>query len=137
MINLFTYGSLMCSDIMFQVAGCRADFVSATLKGFKRSTVRGEEYPGIVAHPGAEVKGVLYLRLPPQAIKRLDIFEGEQYSRSDVQIVTEQCFPGKAMAYIIKPEYRGLLTDEPWSYEHFLAVGKAKFLQAYLGFERI
>ncbi len=137
MTNLFTYGSLMCSDIMYQVAGYRADFVSATLKDFKRSTIYGEEYPGIAAHPGAEVKGVLYLGLPPEAIERLDIFEGEQYSRQEVHVVTEQSPPGKAMTYIIKPAYSGLLTGEPWSYEHFLAVGKVKFLQAYLGFQRI
>ncbi len=137
MQNLFTYGSLMCSDIMFQVAGCRADCIPATLKDFKRSCIRGEEYPGIAAHPGAEVEGVLYLDLPPGAMVRLDSFEGEQYVRQEVQVLTQQSGFRLAMAYVIKPEYRELLTDETWSYEHFLAVGKFEFLKVYQGFRKI
>ncbi len=136
MHNLFTYGSLMSSDIMYHVAGCPANFVAATLKDFKRSRIRGEEYPGIVAHPGAEVEGILYLDLAPTAIERLDTFEGAQYSRQEVQVMTQHgpCF---AMSYVIKPEYSDLLTGEAWSYAHFLAVGKAKFLEAYVGFCKI
>jgi len=137
MSNLFTYGSLMCSDIMYQVAACHANFVYATLKDFKRSTIRGEEYPGIVAHPGTEVEGVLYLDLPPRAIDRLDSFEGEQYSRQEVEVTTAQLVPYTAMVYVVKPEHCYLLTGKPWSYEHFLAVGKTKFLEAYLGFRKI
>lgn len=136
MTNLFTYGSLMCSDIMDHVAGCQAESVSAVLKNFKRSKIRGEEYPGIVAHPGAEVEGVLYRGLSPQAMERLDSFEGAQYLRQEVQLQTEagSCL---AMAYVIKPEYSHLLTDETWSYADFLAVGKARFLEAYVGFQKI
>jgi gamma-glutamylcyclotransferase (GGCT)/AIG2-like uncharacterized protein YtfP len=137
MSNLFTYGSLMCSDIMNQVAGCHANFVSATLKDFKRSTIRGEEYPGIVSHPGSEVEGVLYFDLPPKAIERLDSFEGVQYSRQDVLVKTEQLAQYSAMTYVIKPEYCYLLTDNPWNYERFLTIGKSKFLDTYLGFRKI
>jgi hypothetical protein len=50
MLNLFTYGSLMCDDIMNKVAGCHADRHQATLKDYFRAKIRGEEYPGIVAH---------------------------------------------------------------------------------------
>lgn len=135
--NLFTYGSLMCSDIIYHVAGCRADSVPAILKNYKRSKIHGEEYPGIVAHPGAEVAGVLYLDLPPKAIERLDLFEGNQYSRQEVQLVTACFTASQAMAYVIKPENRNLLTGEDWSYEYFLTAGKAKFLAAYIGFEKI
>ncbi|MFH0784889.1 MAG: gamma-glutamylcyclotransferase family protein [Pseudomonadota bacterium] len=135
--NLFTYGSLMCSDIMYHVAGCRSDFIPAILKDFKRSRIRGEEYPGIVAQPGAEVAGVLYLNLPPEAMERLDSFEGEQYCRQEVQLVTEHFPSVTAMAYVITHENHNLLTGENWSYEHFLAVGKDKFITAYIGFKNI
>ncbi len=136
MSNLFTYGSLMSSDIMYHVAGCSADYVPATLKDFRRSRIRGEEYPGIVAYLGAEVKGVLYRDLSQKAIERLDGFEGEQYSRQEVQVMTQHG-PCLAMAYVIKPEHSALLTGESWSYANFLAVGKAGFLEAYVGFQKI
>ena len=126
----------MSSDIMYRVAGCPADFVPATLKDFHRSRIRGEEYPGIIARLGAEVEGILYRDLSPKAIARLDTFEGAQYSRQEVQVMTQHG-PCPAMAYVIKSEYSDLLTGELWSYSHFLTVGKAKFLEAYLGFRKI
>jgi gamma-glutamylcyclotransferase (GGCT)/AIG2-like uncharacterized protein YtfP len=137
MDNLFTYGSLMSSDIMYTIAGCRADFVSATLRDFQRSSIRGEEYPGIVAHPQAEVEGVLYLDLSAKAMQRLDNFEGEQYARQEVQVMTQLYGLYTAMAYVIKPEYTDLLTGETWDYERFLAVGKSEFLKTYIGFRKI
>ena len=137
MLNLFTYGSLMCSDIMYQVAGCRPDSVPANLKDFFRSRIRGEEYPGIVFQPGSKVSGILYQDLPPSAMERLDRFEGRQYLRQEVQVLTEGHGLCTADTYVIHPEHKELLTGEPWSYEHFLAVGKARFLSVYLGFQEI
>jgi hypothetical protein len=60
MVNLFTYGSLMCSDIMFKVAGCQLEFNQAVLNNFFRSKMHGREYPGIVQQPKAQVSGVFY-----------------------------------------------------------------------------
>lgn len=137
MINIFTYGSLMCSDIMFKVADCRSEFVEAVLRDFFRSGIRAEEYPGIVTQPGTEVSGVLYLNLPAKAIKRLDGFEGEMYSRQEVNVISDNIGLTKAMAYVFKPKYKHLLTNEPWSYSRFLAVGKPKFEAAYMGYKSI
>lgn len=137
MQNLFTYGSLMCDDIMGKVAGCRTDGRQAILKDYFRLKIRGEEYPGLVARPGTEVQGVLYLGLPAEAIKRLDTFEGNLYARQEVRVITDRGDPCKAMVYVIKPRYRHLLSDEEWSFAHFLAVGKTQFEGAYLGFRRI
>jgi gamma-glutamylcyclotransferase (GGCT)/AIG2-like uncharacterized protein YtfP len=137
MLNLFTYGSLMCDDIMDKVAGCHADRRQATLKDYFRAKIRGEEYPGIVARQGTEVKGVVYLDLPAEAIARLDTFEGKLYVRREVSVITDADSPRQAMAYVIKPRYQHLLTAEEWSFAYFLAVGKSQFEQAYSGFRRI
>jgi gamma-glutamylcyclotransferase (GGCT)/AIG2-like uncharacterized protein YtfP len=135
MVNLFTYGSLMCSDIMFKVAGCRVDFSQASLNNFFRSKIRDKEYPGIVPQTGALVPGILYFDLSPEAIKRLDIFEGELYRRQEVEVITENHGSATAMTYVVKPQYRDLLTDEEWSFSYFLAFGKKKFEETYLGFQ--
>jgi len=136
MHTLFTYGSLMCSDIMSTVAGCQSDSMAATLKDFQRSTIHGEKYPGIFHQANGTVEGVLYLQLPEEAILRLDQFEGEQYSREDVQVITPQG-PCRTMAYIIKPQYHHLLTGEPWSFEQFLVTGKTEFIKYYQGFKKL
>lgn len=137
MTHLFTYGSLMCNDIMARVAGYHPRGLPATLVGYHRSRVRNEEYPGIFPQPGCQVKGILYLDIPPRALERLDQFEGDYYHRSEVDVVGEDTTLHRAMTYIIKHEYQALLTNEEWSYADFLAVGKTKFLQDYLGFYKI
>lgn len=137
MINLFTYGSLMCSDIMFPVADCRCGYTRAILKDFFRSGIKYEEYPGIIPQPGGLVTGIVYFNLPLPAIRRLDIFEGDLYVRQHIQVVTEGYGKLEAMTYVIKPEHIELLTNKEWSYEHFLASGKTKFKDAYFGFDEI
>ena len=137
MTHIFAYGSLMCADIMQRVAGCRAQSTEAVLKGFFRSGIHGEDYPGIAPRPGATVTGVLYLNLPEEAIRRLDVFEGEWYERRKVEVVSSEYGACPAMVYVIKDRYRDRLTHEEWSYAQFLATGKAKFEKAYLGFDRI
>lgn len=127
----------MCSDIMFKVAHCRVDVTQATLSNFFRSKIRDKEYPGIVPQPGAMVPGVLYFDLSTEAIRRLDVFEGELYRREDVEVITGNHGSATAMTYVIKPQYRDLLTDKEWSFTYFLAVGKEKFEASYLGFQEL
>lgn len=137
MAHLFTYGSLMCGDIMEKVAGCRLSCTEAVLRDFFRSGILGEEYPGIVPRSGAAVSGVLYLDLPETAVRRLDLFEGEMYERRTIEISSEEHGTCTAMAYVIKDSYRHRLTNEEWSYAGFLATGKARFENMYLGFEKL
>ncbi len=137
MINLFTYGSLMCSDIFSRVAGCQPDFTQASLHNFFRSKIQSREYPGIVPQPESSVPGVIYFDLRSTALERLDAFEGELYKRQEVQVSGEHHELITAMTYVIKPRYRDLLTDEPWSFKNFLAVGKANFEETYFGFDTL
>jgi len=58
--DLFTYGSLMCADIMAQVAGAQLQSSPAVLNGYRRYLVRGEQYPGIVADADGQVAGIVY-----------------------------------------------------------------------------
>lgn len=137
MINLFTYGSLMCSDIMLHAAGQQTNFAKATLKNFFCSKIRDREYPGIIPQAGTIVSGVLYYNLESEAIRRLDVFEGEMYQRQNVDISTNKDESTKAMAYVIKPQHVDLLTGEEWNFEDFLTMGKEKFIETYFGFQDI
>ncbi len=137
MTNLFTYGSLMCSDIMLKVAGCQADSGKAILNNYFRSKVRDQEYPGILPQQGATVSGILYFDLDFRAIHQLDIFEGELYQKEKVEVITENHGPTTAMTYMIKPRHRHILTGEEWSFNQFLVFGKKKFQETYLGFQEL
>jgi gamma-glutamylcyclotransferase (GGCT)/AIG2-like uncharacterized protein YtfP len=133
MPDIFTYGSLMCEDIMHRVAACRLTATPASLSGYRRSRLHGLEYPAIFPAQGGEVSGILYLGLNPEALQRLDIFEGELYSREEL-VVTAGGKPLPAMAYVLKRPYHHLLSGQEWHLAEFLQGGKARFEAAYFGF---
>ena len=54
--HCFTYGSLMCDDIMAKVAGTPLAATPARLDGYRRSPVIGEAYPGMVSMVGEAVE---------------------------------------------------------------------------------
>jgi gamma-glutamylcyclotransferase (GGCT)/AIG2-like uncharacterized protein YtfP len=136
-MDLFTYGTLMSSDIMMRVAGCQLDSRPASLHGFFRSKVRDEMYPGIREEDGGEVLGLLYLEVPAEAIERLDLFEGEMYERRQVTVRLDSGEEKAVMTYIFRPQYHNLLTGIPWEYDEFLSLGKQKFEDGYLGFDAL
>lgn len=141
MSHCFTYGSLMCQEIMNQVCGASFDSVNAKVFGFSRHCVQGEHYPGMVACSEVSavslVEGMLYLNVSPMALKRLDDFEGDMYHRQTVEVLIDDGSKVFAQTYVIRPEFIHVLDDKAWSFEHFLKYGKADFQEAYQGYQSI
>lgn len=131
--HCFTYGTLMCADIMARVCGVSLS-EPADVHGFSRHPVRDADYPGIVPQPGGRVAGRLYRDLPEAAWARLDAFEGEMYARQRVSVQPVIGPPLDAWAYIVKPEFSSHLENGDWDYNAFLTDGKARFEARYLGF---
>lgn len=137
MATVFTYGSLMCEDIMAAVTGHNLDFESARLSGFARYAVRGEAYPAIVPESSATVAGRIYYGVTESGLARLDAFEGDWYLRDSVVVNTAQGRLVEAQSYIFRPEYAHFIADWPWSFEYFLEHGRQSFTDQYLGYQRL
>ena len=137
MRHLFAYGSLMCADIMREVAGCDLPGAEAVLHGYRRVVVRGEQYPGLVPADGKSVKGVVYRDVPSSAWDRLDRFEGEMYIRQSVQVSLKHGGIVRADAYVVRPEFRDRLEDSDWAFDEFLRNGKARFQRYYRGYRSL
>lgn len=135
--HCFTYGSLMCADIMTAVCGMELAAEPATLAGYRRHPVRDEAYPGMRPTPGHAVAGVLYRDAPPAAIERLDAFEGPQYERVTVGVRLADGNAIEADTYVFRPEYAGLLLPGDWDFDRFLREGKPRFERLYVGYDRI
>lgn len=133
----FTYGSLMSEDIMSAVTGVHAAHCSATLDGYRRHLVIGAEYPGMVARAGHQVRGVLYLDLPPTAWPRLDRFEGEEYERRIVAVALADGTVARAWTYVFRDEFSARLGERDWDFARFLREGKARFVSGYAGFDTL
>ena len=135
--HCFTYGSLMCEDIMGAVSGVRSAHCSATLDGYCRHPVIGAEYPGMVARAGHQVCGELYLDLPPAAWPRLDRFEGEEYERRIVEVALADGKLQPAWTYIFRAELAARLGEGDWDFARFLREGKRRFVSGYAGFDSL
>ena len=132
--HCFTYGSLMCEDIMFHVAGLPLRHEPARLADHRRLAVLGEDYPGLLAATGGLVEGVLYRDVPETGWARLDAFEGEMYERRRVPLNMADGSRIEAWTYLFRPEYRHLLADAEWDFQAFLRAGKVRFRARYMGF---
>lgn len=137
-MHCFTYGTLMCPDIMARMSGRSWPSTPARLTGYRRFAVRGEDYPGIrpVSLGPAHVDGVLYLDLDDAALARLDAFEGEQYLRCRVTVeTTGPAYDPRqfmtAEAYVFRPSFGAMLSPQPWDLASFNMDGKARFLARY------
>ncbi|MGQ9662282.1 MAG: gamma-glutamylcyclotransferase family protein [Kiritimatiellia bacterium] len=134
-MHLFVYGTLMCEEIMRRVTGTTWRSCEAILEGYKRRTIKGEVYPGIVSDPHCSTRGRLYFDVPETAIQQLDRFEGQMYKRCSVEVhVANTGERVSAQTYVLSESYRNRLGPDPWSFEAFLKNGKKRFLAEYPGF---
>jgi gamma-glutamylcyclotransferase (GGCT)/AIG2-like uncharacterized protein YtfP len=137
MQNLFTYGSLMCEDIMFAVCGVPLSHSPAVLPRYRRFLVKDEQYPGVVPSDGSSVEGIVYHGISPAVWLRLDRFEGEMYDRCPVTVLHENGAEAQVYCYVFKQEFRQHLTDEEWDFKIFLRHGKKIFQARYAGFKDV
>jgi gamma-glutamylcyclotransferase (GGCT)/AIG2-like uncharacterized protein YtfP len=133
--NFFAYGTLMCEDILSAVIGSCLAGAKGKLNGYRRKTIKGEIYPGIVASPGEVIEGRIYKNLSAVAWKRLDLFEGHRYRRDFVEVELSRGSAEPAQTYALKPEFVDRLSNEDWCFEEFLKYNKKNFEAKYIGFE--
>jgi gamma-glutamylcyclotransferase (GGCT)/AIG2-like uncharacterized protein YtfP len=120
-VDLFAYGTLLFPEVMLAVTRARFASEPATLGGYRRCRLRGASYPGIAPAPGARTHGRLYRTVDATSLARLDAFEGELYAREAVRVEADDGELRDAVAYVLRPEHRALLTCDPWDPDAFRA----------------
>lgn len=117
--HLYTYGTLQVGAIIEHIVGRPLAGVPARLDDYARFRVRGRVYPAIVEAAGSQVSGVLYVGLEAAELERLDYYEGDLYERREV-CVWAGPVAHRAATYVLRPELRHELSDEPWDFVGFL-----------------
>ena len=131
MAHLFTYGTLMDLDIFQAVTGLLvAPWTTARLDGYARFRVSGTAYPGILARPGEQVQGRVFLSLPQPIWPLLDLYEGPLYAKTRVAVITAENTSLSAWTYSIPPSNATYLSHETWSLERFQNKDKPDYLAA-------
>lgn len=116
--QLFAYGTLQVPAIVAQIVGRPLAGVPARLDGYARYRVEGRVYPAVVEAAAGEVAGILYAGLDAAELERLDIYEGDLYERREVAVCVGPVL-ARAATYVLRPELRHHLSDEPWDLERF------------------
>ncbi len=128
MTDFFVYGTLQIPEVFQAVTGRLAPAEPARLAEHARYRLKGLTYPGLVAEPGAETEGLLFRRLGPEEVARLDAFEDDFYERPAVSVTTLAGETVRAETYVIPAASRSRIDPCPWSLDEF----RRQSLQSFL-----
>ena len=138
-MHVFTYGTLMFTEVWQAVVGRSFETLEGTARGFAIYRVVDAVFPAIVA--GSErdlVQGVVYLDVDQASLDRLDLFEDDFYERQALWVECADGLRRAAEAYVVPAQNRHVLTDEPWLAQDFVARGDlARFIANFAGFGRL
>ncbi|OAD07215.1 hypothetical protein MUCCIDRAFT_107815 [Mucor lusitanicus CBS 277.49] len=98
----------------------------ALLKGHKRHSLIGEEYPAVISTEDEHdsVMGIICQGLELEDIKALDCFEGDDYERAATKVVLlEEKALIDTEVYIWIGDKK-LLSGQDWSFDYFITSGK-------------
>lgn len=120
--SVFVYGTLQYSKILDALLGRVPSSEQAIIKGYVRYGVRGEPFPAVVKaqNDESDVSGLLLSGLSPHEMDILDEYEGEQYTKCEVDAFvknTVEC--RKTLIYIWKDEYVDMLDGKEWDRDAF------------------
>ncbi len=90
----------MYPDVFFQVTGSSPVSVPAIAHHWSRYGLKNRTYPGAVPdfQKNAAITGVIWLEVTPKALAALDRFEGHEYRRVAIEVVS-QSGPHPAQIY--------------------------------------
>ena len=121
--HIFTYGSLMFPQVWERVVRGHYRNTRAVLAGHVRFAITGETYPGMVAQEGAQVEGVIYFDVAHEDMAALDAFEGIDYRRDKVTVITEtgESIAAHTYIYLLPQCFSGALwRPEEFQMERFI-----------------
>ena len=130
MADLFVYGSLMFQKVFDHVVSRSYQCEKAALAGWRRISLIGEDYPGLIAGEGA-VYGMVWKNIIDHDLALLDVFEGEYYERITVEVDSSERGRVHCFVYVICERYRHLVSEHEWSPAEFEEHSLSRFILDY------
>lgn len=138
LMDVFTYGTLQSDAIWRRVSQQECESVAGEAHGFLARRVRSADYPAMVEQEDGVVPGLVYVGVGPEAVRRLDAFEGAEYIRRPIAVRCADGRERRCQAYLLAPSCRGRLSDEPWTLDAFLGSDAYhRFTRTYVGFPTV
>ncbi len=127
--NVFTYGTLCASEVMYAVTNKTFKTEKVYLSSYERYLVKNHVFPAII--PTAEktiIDGLIYFDVDEESLNLIDIFESYFYDRTLVEVKDESEQSYKAYAFVLNKAYHDVLSDEPWNEAVFRHLHLDKYL---------
>lgn len=128
-VRVFVYGSLLIPEIVRTVLGRTPTATPAVLQGYRRCSLRGQAFPGLLRAPGHRTRGAL-IELAPAELRRLDRYEDDFYLRRPVTVALDDGSPVRAQTYVLSAKHRRLASGRAWSLATFRARRAAREARA-------
>jgi gamma-glutamylcyclotransferase (GGCT)/AIG2-like uncharacterized protein YtfP len=127
--RVFCYGTLCAPEVMRRIIGREISPTPAVLEDYTCYLLRDQRYPAAVPAEGAALEGLVYSGLSALELMRLDRYEGMEYRRLRVSVMTLEGHRTHAWVYIIRPQYKGRLSDQKFNLEDFLETEAREYLR--------
>ena len=112
--KLFAYGTLLYPQCIRGLLGRVPDSQAARLTGYVAKTVCAENYPGLLIRHRTTTRGRLYARLTPGELRKLDSYEGKDYRRVRLSVMTDDNRRSIAWVYVTRPAAQRRVTRQNW-----------------------
>lgn len=141
MPTCFVYGTLMAEEVLARVVfgsktieNTPVRSMAATLYGHKRYRLLERDYPGVVKSVDTDqVEGRLIFNLDNDAIKKLDVFEGTEYSREVITAIGEDGNTYDASIYIFLDTHLLDKDAGEWRFDEFQLLKMRNWIADELG----
>ena len=84
--QIFVYGTLLDAGVRRALFGAAGRVTPARLHGWRRVKVKGGDYPALAPSLNASVKGMLFRPSGATSLRRLDLYEDDEYERRSVLV---------------------------------------------------
>jgi len=131
-MNLFVYDSLMFPKVWETVLAGEYLSDPTAVSGYVRKRVNDDSYPAVI--PGddeAVLHGRVYFHINQADLARLDEFKGEYFHREDTRALLANGHEVSAEIYVMKRDYRHLLSHEDWDPSRFVREEMGHFIAGH------
>ncbi len=117
---LFTFGTLMDPEVLQLVSGQSVKTMvrePAEVAGHARRWVLDDHYPVLVANAACRTSGLIIRGLEPEAMQRIEFFEGEEFSLELMQV--ERLGGHAERVSYFASNHRQPISDQEWLLEEW------------------
>lgn len=98
------------------------------IEGYERHALKGLDYPAVIPQPGSQVRGVIGYNITDEQVKKLDIFEGDEYAREKVQAWDEHKQKHVTVNAYVWTGDKSVLLDQDWNFDQFVQTKMANWI---------